>query len=326
MKRREFITVLGGAAAWPFAARTEQADKVWRIGFLSGVPRPIFLPLYTAFLLGMQNLGYVEGRDFVTEWRSAEGDYQRFPGLAADLVRLKLDVIITGSTPGVRVLQQATETIPIVIAYSNDPVGNGLVTSLARPGGNTTGLAGSSDDTAPKQLEFLTAVVPKASRIGFLGNPASPNYSTVLKRAQAAAQTSNLVLVHVEGSNPAEIENAFRVMTNERVQAVMLVGDPVFVAQHKLLATLALRNRLPSIFAFREYVDAGGLMSYGENLSDFFQRAAFFVDKIFKGTKPSEIPVEQPTKFHLVINRKTAEALGVTIPPQLYIFADEVIE
>ena len=274
----------------------------------------------------MRELGYVEGKDFITEWRSAEERYERFPELAAELVQLKVDIIVVPVTAAIRPLQQATDKIPIVMGYSTDPVGNGLVASLARPGGNTTGLAGSSDDTAPKQLELLAMVVPNISRIGLLGNPATPTYSSVLKRAANAAQKAGLFIVPVEASNPQQIDNAFTAFTNERVQAIMVAADAVLFGQRERLAELALRNGLPSMFSLREYADAGGLMSYGENLSDFLRRAASFVDKILKGTKPGDLPIEQPTKFHLVINRKTAEALGVTIPAQLYVFADEVIE
>jgi putative ABC transport system substrate-binding protein len=327
MRRREFIALLGSSAvAWPFAARAQQAAKTRRIGWLSAVSRTAYATRYAGFLQGMRELGYIEGKDFITEWRSAEERYERFPELATELVRLKVDIIVVPVTAAIRPMQQATSTIPIVMAYSTDPVGNGLVASLARPGGNTTGLAGSSDDTAPKQLELLATVVPNISRIGLLGNPASPTYSSVLKRATNAAQKAGFSIVPVEASNPQQIDSAFTFFTNERVQAVMVAADAVLFGQRERLAELALRNGLPSMFSLREYADAGGLMSYGENLSDFLRRAASFVDKILKGTKPGDLPIEQPTKFHLVINRKTAEALGVTIPAQLYIFADEVIE
>ena len=239
--RRELLAALGGAAAaWPLAARAQQAGKVWRIGLLTGVPRETFSGLYAGFQQGMRELGYVEGNDFVSDWRSADGRYERLPDLAAELVRLKVDMLVTGLTPGIRALQQATSTIPIVMAYSTDPIGNGFVASLARPGG--------------------------------------------------------------------------------------MAGDAVFFSQRQQLAELAIINRLPTMFSQREYAVAGGLMSYGENLSDFFRRAASFVDKIIKGAKPGDLPIEQPTKFNLVINRATADALGITIPAQLYIFADVVIE
>jgi putative ABC transport system substrate-binding protein len=327
MKRRAFITLLGGAAAaWPLAARAQSGGKVRRIGLLSGAPREGASDNFDAFLQGMHELGYVEGRDFITDLRFADGNYERFPELAAELVRLEADVIVTGTGAAIRTLQRATTTIPIVLAYSTDPVGNGFVASLARPGGNITGLSGSSEDTSPKQLELVATVVPNVSRIGLLGNPASPVYADVRKGAQTAAQKVGLTLVSVEARNPQEIDRAFAALNNQRVQAFIAAGDAVFFTQRRQIAELALRNRLPSMFSQREYAKAGGLMSYGENLSDFFRRAASFVDKIFKGAKPRDLPIEQPTRFNLVINRKTADALGVTIPPQLYIFADEVIE
>jgi putative ABC transport system substrate-binding protein len=327
MRRRDFITLLGSAAAaWPLAAGAQQAGKVWRIGLLSGASREPTSSNYEAFLQGMRELGYAEGRDFVMEYRFADGKYERLPELAAELVRLRADVIVTGTSAAIRTLQRATNTIPIVLAYSTDPVGNGFVASLARPGGNITGLTGSSDDTSPKQLELVTTVVPNASRIGLLGNPASPTYADVSKGAQNAAQKVGLTLVSAEARNPQEIESAVAFFKKERVQAFIAAGDAAFFTHRRRIAELALNNRLPSMFSQREYAAAGGLMSYGENLSEFFRRAAAFVDKILKGAKPGDLPIEQPTRFNLVINRKTADALGVTIPAQLYIFADEVIE
>jgi putative tryptophan/tyrosine transport system substrate-binding protein len=327
MKRRQFIMLLGGAAAaWPLAARAQRPGKVWRIGFPLALPREDFSRLYAGFHQGMQELGYVEGKDFVIEWRSAEGRYERLPEIVAELVRLNVDIIVTGLTAAIRPLQQATSTIPIVMAYSVDPVGNGFVASLARPGGNITGLTGSTDDTAPKQLELLAAVVVSPSRIALLGNPDSPTYPPVRKSALEAAKKAGLLLVTVEARNPQETENAFAAFVTHRAQAVMVASDAIFLQQRQRIAELALANRLPTMFPQSDYVEAGGLMSYGENYFDFFRRAASFVDKIFKGAKPGDLPIEQPTKFHLVINRKTADALGVTISPQLYIFADEVIE
>jgi putative ABC transport system substrate-binding protein len=327
MKRREFITLLGGAAAaWPLAAHTQQAGKVWRIGILTGASPSDFSELGAAFVQGMRDLGYVEGRDFVVETRSVEGKYERFPEVAAEFVRLNVDVIVTATTAAIRTLQRATTTIPIVLAYSTDPVGNGYVASLARPGGNITGLSGSSEDTSPKQLELVSAVLPNASRIGLLGNPAGPVYPDVRKGMQNAAQRAGLALVPVEARTPQEIEAAFAQLRKEGVQAFVSAADAVFWNNRRRITELALSNRLPSMFPQREYAVEGGLMSYGENLADFFRRSASFVDKIFKGAKPGDLPIEQPTRFNLVINRKTADTLGVTIPAQLYIFADEVIE
>ncbi len=323
--RREFITLLvGSAAIWPLLVRAQQTGKLWRICYLSAVSRESSSRSYAALQQGMRDLGYVEGKDFVLEWRSVEGKYERFSEIVAELV--KVDVIVTGVTAALPALQRTTSTIPIVMAYSTDPVGNGLVASLAHPGGNITGLAGSSDDSSPKQLELLTAVNPNVSRIGLLGNPDTETYSSVLKRAQDAAQKVGLSIVPIEARNRQEIENAFAVFAKERISAIMVASDAILFGQRQRIAELALNNRLPTMFSLREYAEAGGLMSYGENIADFFRRSAFYVDKIFKGAKPGELPIEQPTRFNLVINRKTADALGITIPPQLYIFADEVIE
>jgi len=325
IRRRELLSTLGGSVvAWPLAARAQQSGKLWRMGFLSAVSRE--LSSHAALQQGMRELGYVEGKDFVLEWRSVEGKYERFPEIIGELVRLKSDVFVTGVTAALPALQRATTTIPIVMAYSTDPVGNGLVASLVRPGGNITGLAGSSDDSSPKQLELLTTIVPNISHIGLLGNPDTETYSSVLKRAQDAAQKVGLSVVPIAARNPQEIESAFAGFVKERVPAVMVASDAIFFGQRQRVAELALNNRLPTMFSLREYAEAGGLMSYGENISDFFHRSAFYVDKIFKGAKPSELPIEQPTHFNLVINRKTADLLRVTIPPQLYIFADEIIE
>ena len=329
MKRRGFITLLGGAAMWPLAARAQQPGTFRRIGFLYGSIPLTQLgseDLSRAFIQRMLELDYLEGKDFVVEWRSAAGQYERLANLAAELARLKVDVIVTGSAAAVRPAQQATTTIPIVMAYSTDPVGNGFVASLARPGGNTTGLAGSSDDSAPKQLELLTIVMPRLSRVAILTNPHNPNSAAVIKSAQFAAEKVGLVVVPVEARSPEEIEDAFAAIAKQSIAAVVVGLDAAFFVHRQQLAQLALDNRLASMFPVRDYAAAGGLMSYGESLRDFYHRAASFVDKIFKGAKPSDLPIEQPTRFKLVINRKTADALGLTIPPQLYIFADEVIE
>jgi putative ABC transport system substrate-binding protein len=326
MQRREFITLLGGAAAWPLAARAQQLGKVWRIGFLFGPAYQRNPAQYAGFVQGMHELGYVEGKDFVSELRFAEGQYERFPDLAAELVQLKVDILFSGLSPAVRALQQATRTIPIVFASVTDPVGQGFVASLAHPGGNLTGLSGSFDDTSPKRLELLAAFVPNPTRFGMLANPDNLASSRVLKNAQDAARKAGVALVLMEARNAEDIENAFVAFARERVQAVMVEADGFFFGQRQRIAQLALARRLPSICPQLEYAEAGVLMSYGESLSEFYRRGAAFVDKIIKGAKPADLPVEQPTRFHLVINRKTADALGLTIPPALYIFADEVIE
>jgi putative ABC transport system substrate-binding protein len=324
MSRREFIALVGsGIAGWPLAARAQQPGKVWRIGWLASIHVPAFR---AAFAQGMRELGYTEGKDFIIELRSVEGDYKQIPEVAAELVRLKVDVIVTSLSAALPTLRQAITTIPIVMVYSTDPVGSGLVASLVRPGGNMTGLTSSSDDSSPKQLELLMAVVPNISRIALLGNPNSTTYVPVRKGAQDAAAKAGVSLVPIEARTREEIENAIAALAKERISAAVFASDAVIFQQQHRIAELALANRLATMFSQREYVAAGGLMSYGENLADFWRRAAPYVDKIFKGAKPGDLPIEQPTKFNLVINRKTADALGVTIPAQLYIFADEVIE
>jgi ABC-type uncharacterized transport system substrate-binding protein len=327
MQRRSFLTLLGGATAtWPLAARAQQAGKVWRVAFLAAGSRPVSIESsqWGGFLQGMRELGLVEGKDFVIEWRFAEGRPELYPGLAAELVRAQVDIVVVGNAAAVRPMQQASSTIPIVMATSIDPVGTGLIDSLARPGGNVTGLATSFDDTAPKRLELLAMAVPNLSRVGFFTNPDNPYSAPILKSAQAAASTAGLQLVPVEVRNLQDIESAFATLGKERAEALM---EGVFssVLQQRI-AELARRDRLPMIFTSRQHVEAGGLMSYGEGARDFNRRAAFYVDKIIKGAKPADLPVQQPTRFLLVINRKTAEDPGLTIPLQLLVFADEIIE
>ena len=326
MRRRDFIATLGAAVAWPVVVRAQQPGKVWRIGFLSGASRSAVSGLYEAFVQGMREHGYVDGKDYVIEWRSNEGNFERIPEIAAEFLRLKVDVLVTALGAALPTLKRTLTTIPIVMVFSIDPVGNGLVASLARPGGNMTGLAGSSDDSSPKQLELLTTVVPNTSRIGWLGNPLNPNYSPSLENARDAARKAGLSLMVIDARDPDEIERAFGAFAKDGVPAAIVIGDAVFFGERRRIAELALAKRVATIFVQREYAVVGGLMSYGENLADFFRRSASYVDKILNGARPGDLPIEQPTKFNLVINRKTAEALGVTIPAKLYIFADEVID
>jgi putative ABC transport system substrate-binding protein len=305
-----------------------RSNRLRRVGVLSGRLRPISIEASAlgGFTQGMRELGYSEGRDFVVEWRFAEGRYEVISALAAELVRLDVDVIVVVTPSAVRPLQGMTTTIPIVLGFSTDPVGNGFVTSLARPGGNVTGLASSSDDASPKQLELLTLMVPGLSRVGILLNPGSLNNSPMIKSVQMAAQKAGLSIVPVEAANAPEIDAAFATLTKERVGAVITVPDAFFNSNLKLIAELAISNRMPSIYSQGEYAEAGGLMSYGESLREFLRHAASFVDKIFKGAKAADIPIQQPTKFTLAVNRKTADTLGLTIPQQLLMFADHVIE
>jgi len=324
--RREFITLLGAATAWPLATRAQQASRTRRIGFVAGANASLIPTLYSGFIQGMRELGYLEGKDFTVEWRFAEGNYDRFDEFARELAGLHVDVIVLATTAAIRPMQRVTSTIPIVMGMSVDPVGNGFVASLARPGSNVTGLAGSLEETAPKQLELITTLIPTLQSVGFLMNSSTNSGGPMLQSTRAAATRLGLTITPVGAGSAEEIEVAFQRLANERVQAVVVAPDAVFFSERARIAKLALAKRIASIFPQREYADAGGLMSYGESLREFLRRAASFVDKIFKGANPAELPVEQPTRFHLVINRKTADALGIAIPSQLYIFADEVIE
>ncbi len=328
MNRRRLLTALGLCLlAAPLSAYAQQQGKVWRVGFLS-LRRVASLDsdFYGAFPRGMRELGYVEGRNLVIEWRSADGKSERLPGLAAELVELKVDVIVVAGTPPTSAAHKATTTIPIVMGSTNDPVGSGFVTSLARPGGNITGLSDTTLDISPKHVEMLLSIVPKLRRAAVLMNPYNLGHARILKSVQAAAQRSRLTILPVEARTPQEIEQAFSTMAQENARAVIVAADPLFTQQRRQIGELAVKHRLPSAFALREFVEAGGLMSYGQNFGDHYRRAAAYVDKILKGARPGDLPVEQSTKFELLINRKTAKALGLTIPQSLLIRADEVIE
>jgi putative ABC transport system substrate-binding protein len=327
--RRRLIVVLGaGALACSLASFAQQQGKVWRVGFLSQALRPASLGSYThgAFSDGMRELGYVVGKNLVIEWRFADNNYERLPDLAAELVRLKVDVIVTAGPAATSAAQKATTTTPIVFGGTNDPVGSGFVKSLARPGGNISGLSNVSVEMSPKLLEMLLSMVPKLSRVAVLTNPSNSGHATMLKNVQAAAQKANVTVLPVEARNPQEIETAFSVMTKENAGAIIVARDALLNQQARQIVQLATKHRLPLVTSIREYVDAGGLMSYGPSITDSYRRAATYVDKIFKGAKPGDLPVEQPTKFELFINRKTAMALGLTIPQSLLISADKVIE
>jgi len=326
-RRRLVIAFGAGALAAPLASWAQQG-KVWRIGFISGAAPPASLETAPqgGFLQGMRELGYVEGRHFVMEWRFAEAKAERYVEFAAELARLKVDVVVTGAPQAVRPMQQAAPQIPIVMGISTDPVGSGFAASLARPGGNITGIASSLEDSSPKQLELLVAAVPKMVRLGLLTTSMSPAYAAVLKRIQVSAQQARLTLVTADARNGNELAAAFATLSKGRAQAVIVPSDVLFNLNRDKIAALAISHRLPSMFGVREYVEAGGLMSYGESFREFFRRAASYVDKIIKGAKPGDLPIEQPSRFYLTINRKTARALGITIPQSLLGRADEVIE
>jgi putative tryptophan/tyrosine transport system substrate-binding protein len=323
MKRREFITLIGGAAAWPLAARAQQPRKVWRLGVLQpGAPPE---PLLEAVRDGVRELGYMEGRDIVLEVRWAEGKHDRLAGLAAELVGLKVDVIYAFTTPPALAARRATTTIPIVFSGVGDPVGSGLVASLARPGGNATGLSVLATELSSKRLEMLREIVPTVSRVAMLWN--DTNVSMVLRANETQDAAAKLgVTVHSIGVHDLiDFEGAFKAVTDGRA-ALVILADPFTMAQRKRMVEFAAQRGLPAIYEIRQFVDAGGLISYGPSLPAMQRRVAGYLDKIFKGAKPSDLPVEQPTKFELVINLKTAKALGIEIPPTLIARADEVIE
>ncbi len=269
---------------------------------------------------------HVEGKNLEIEWRFADSGFQQLPDLAAELVRIRVDAIVSVGTAATSAAQKATATIPIVIATAPDPVGSGFVASLARPGGNITGLSNLATDIGPKHLQMLLTLVPKLSRVAILMNPANLSHIVTLKNVQAAAQKTNVKILPMEARTVPEIEQAFAAMVREKAGAVIMARDGLFSQQERQIAELAAKYRLPTISGSREFVEAGGLISYGQNNTENYRRAATFVDKIFKGAKPADLPVEQPTKFEFIINRKTAKALGLTIPQSLLISADKVIE
>ena len=329
MERRTFLaTLVGGLLAAPLAAEAQPREKLPRVGYLSpGSPsEPLRRRRLEAFRQGLRELGYVEDQNIVIEPRWAEGKYDRYPALAADLVRLKVDVIVPVGGAATQAVQQATRTIPIVMSVVIDPVGSGLVASLARPGGNVTGLTIMASDLVGKQLELLKEVVPKVSRVALLWNPANPGSAPQLRQVEAAAQALGVRLQPLEARGPQEIDSAFAAMNRERAGALLILPDAIFGNQQWQIAELAAKKHLPSILGVGEYAEAGGLMTYSANNLDLERRAATFVDKILKGAKPADLPVEQSTKFELVINLKTAKTLGLSIPASLLSRADEVIQ
>jgi putative tryptophan/tyrosine transport system substrate-binding protein len=330
MRRRAFILLLGGAAAaplllWPLAARAQQPRKLPTIGFLGSGTAAAQSQWIATFVQRLRELGWIEGRTVAIEYRWAEGRNERFAEIAAEFVRRKVDVIFTLSTPTVVAAKQATSVIPIVFAAAGDPVGTGLVASLARPGGNVTGLSLQAPDLVGKRLELLREVVPGLRRLAVLANISNPINLVDRDEVRTTAGTLGLEIVALEIRRTEDIVPAFEGLKG-RADALYVNADPLIITNLTLINTLALGARLPSVHGFREYAEAGGLMSYGPNLPDLFRRAADYVDKILRGAKPADIPVEQPTKFDLVINLTTAKALGLTIPESFLVRADEVIE
>jgi putative tryptophan/tyrosine transport system substrate-binding protein len=324
------ITVaLGCLCVAPLAPEAQPPTHVHRIGTLSALgTTPGRNPFVEAFLEGMRALGYVEGQNFVLEYRGAEGQFEGFPDLAAELVRLKADVIVAQGTPAALAAKHATTMIPVVMVGVGDPVGSGLVASLARPGGNITGLSNLSPDLVGKQLEFLKDVRPTVSRVAVLWNPANPAHALMVRAADVAAQALGvqLHLVEARGRGPEAFDSAFAAMTNAHAGALLVLADNIFFEHRRRLAELAAMSHLPTMYQGREHVEAGGLISYAASVSGVWRRGATYVDKILKGAKPADLPVEQPTKFELVINLKTAKVLGLTLPASLLVLADKVIQ
>jgi putative tryptophan/tyrosine transport system substrate-binding protein len=323
MKRRRFIELLGATAlTWPLAAKAERAGPVPKIGVLGTLPPGDVT--YRALLRGLQDLGYIEGKDVVLEYRW--GDPRRFPEFASELVRLNVDIIATFGTPAAQAAKQATATVPIVLALIGDPVRTGVVASLARPGGNVTGVSNLAPGMVTKRLELLQEAVPNSSRVALLWNPANQDQLAHFTEAQAGARSLGVTLQSVSVRSHEELEHALLAMMQERPSALLMTGDTVLHGHIDRILAFAVKNRLPTVHQLREHAEAGGLMSYGTSRPALIRRAAVYIDKILRGTKPGDLPVEQPTKFELVINLTTAKALGLDVPPTLLARADEVIE
>lgn len=331
MRRRAFIAGIGAATVWPFAVAAQQTPKVSRIGWL-GTPHfdsPAGSVNREAFLQGLRDLGYIEGQNILIEYRMADGRIERLPELAAELVRLNVDLIVAGATPAGRAAQQATKTIPIIVNAMGDPVRDGLVASLPRPGGNITGTTFLGPELVPKRLALLKEFLPRISRMAVLRHPGVFDESTMrdmLNQTTDAATTLGVSLQFVDVRRSEDLDRAFAAIAKERTEALLPFPSTLFFAERRRIVELAATHRLPAMFNAREFVELGGFAAYGANLNDLFRRSAAYVDKILKGVKPSDLPVEQPTKFELVINLKTAKALGLTVPPSLIARAEEVIQ
>jgi putative tryptophan/tyrosine transport system substrate-binding protein len=331
MRRRDFVTLLGGAAAWPGAARGQPGAKVARIGYLvtASLESPEGRAMADAFRQGLRERGYVEGQSIIIEYRSAHGRIERFPELVNELASLNLDLILAPNTPAARAAQRATTTIPIVVPVMGDPVADGLVASLAHPGGNITGLTFLGPELVSKRLGLLKQALPNASRVAALWHSGAYGERTtreMLQATDAAARTLAVELQLVEVRGVDEFDLAFSAMTGNRADALIVLPSPLLFNERKHIVDVAMKHRLPSIAMAREFAELGGLMAYGASLTDLQRRSATYVDKILKGAKPADLPVEQPTKFEFVINLKTAKALGLTIAESFQLLADEVIE
>jgi putative tryptophan/tyrosine transport system substrate-binding protein len=331
MNRREAASALlrglVACGAAPFAANAQQAGRVYRIGYLSAPSRASVELVLQAFLRKLRELGWIEGQNLVIEYRWADGKIERLPELAVELVRQKVDLIVAPAASAAVAAKKATSSIPIVMLFPIDPVEQGLVASLSRPGGNVTGTTLSTGGAIfGKQLQLLKETIPRAVRVAILWNPADASFAIQMQEVETAARSLGIRLQHVQARGPDEFEGAFAVMARERAEALLLGGSSTFLVHRTRIAELAVQGRLPTMNTFRELAEAGGLMSYGVNMVDFIGRSAVFVDKILKGAKPADLAVEQPTKFELVINLKTAKALGLTIPPSVLARADDLIQ
>jgi putative tryptophan/tyrosine transport system substrate-binding protein len=327
MRRRDFITILGSAAAaWPLAARAQQAGKVYRIGMLETISAALNAANLAAFRKSLRDLGYIEGQNFLIEYRSADGRAERFSEAATQLVRSNVDLIVTRGTPASLAAKDATATIPVVMAAVAEPLDSGLVTGLARPGGNVTGLSSFAAVLDAKRVELLREAVPGVVRVAALMNMGNPVQLGMWNEIETAARSIGIQPQLLDVRKVEDIEPAFDAMSRQHVDALVVEIDAVMQANSKLITELAAKHRLPAIYASREFIEAGGLLAYGVSYPDLYRRAAIYVDKILKGAKPADLPVEQPTKFELVVNLKAANALGLNVPPMLLARADEVIE
>jgi putative tryptophan/tyrosine transport system substrate-binding protein len=326
MRRREVITGIAAAVAWPLVARAQHTAKLPSLGFLTAGTPGGGSPGLPALLEGLRQLDWIEGKTIVIEYRYAENHNERLPELAAELVRLNVDVIVVAGTLAPFAAKRATTTIPIVMTSAGDPLDSGLVASLARPGGNVTGLSLMMSEVSGKRLELLKELVPRLSRVAVLWNSTNPYPTIVFKETQDAARTLEIEVQSLEVKGPADFATVFGLARQKRPDAFLTIDDPLTLSQRNQILDFAAANRLPAIYGIEEFAAAGGLMTYGASIPDLYHRAATYVDKILRGAKPGELPVEQPTKFDLVINLKTAEALGLTVPQTLLVAADKVIE
>jgi len=324
MRRREFLRVLGGTAAWPLVAGAQ--DSIRRIGFLGNSTPQLEANLIGPFRQELHALGYEEGRNIQIEYRWADGNYSRFPQLIGELLDAKVDVIVTAGTPATLAVKRATTTLPLVMIAVGDPVGNAIVPSLAHPGGNITGLSSTSPDLEGKRLQLLREILPNLSHVAILRNPANPFHVTSMQQARPAAEKLQIKLLVLDIQKTEDLDAAFSSILKQRPEALLLLADRVFLHNRRSLMDFATKQRLPTMNPYRELVQAGGLMSYGPSYEDMHKRAADYVDKILRGAKPGDLPVEQPAKFELRVNVSAARMLGLTIPPQFLALTDEVIE